>query len=102
MKEKQECKITITETNVSPGIRKYTDQEEYRMNKFSRVCRAKNLLFQWKEPEGCREMSINTKSGSNSSLFCRLVRELQCSKEHGTYQLEFSSLKFNASLPSMD
>lgn len=58
MKEKEECKIPVMETNMSPSIRKYTDQVEYRMNKFSRVCRAKNLSFQWKEPEGCCEMSI--------------------------------------------
>ena len=58
VKEKEECKIPVTETNVSPSKRKYTDQAEYRMNKFSRVYRAKNLSFQWKKPEGCCEMSI--------------------------------------------
>ena len=58
VKEKEECKIPVTETNVSPSIRKYTDQVEYRMNKFSRVSRVKNLSFQWKEPERCCEMSI--------------------------------------------
>ena len=58
VKEKEECKIPVTLTNVSPNKRKYTDQVEYRMNKFLRVCRAKNLLFQWKEPEGCCELSI--------------------------------------------
>ena len=52
VKEKEECKIPVALTNVSRSKRKYTDQVEYRMNKFSRVCRAKNLSFQWKEPEG--------------------------------------------------
>ena len=32
VKEKEECKIPVTETSVSPSIRKYTDQVEYRMN----------------------------------------------------------------------
>ena len=58
MKEKEECKIPVTVTNVNLSKRKYTDHVEFRINKFSRVCRVKNLLFQWKEPEGCCEMSI--------------------------------------------
>ena len=45
VKEKEECKIPITVTNASPSKRKYTEQVEYTMNKFSRVCRAKNLSF---------------------------------------------------------
>ena len=49
-----------------------------------------------------KETIMNTTSGPNNSLFRRLVKELQWSKEHSTYKSEFFSLGFNSSLPSMD
>ena len=51
MKGKEESKVAVTVTNVSPCKRKFSDEKEYRMNKFSRVTKAKNLAYQWKEPE---------------------------------------------------
>ena len=79
MKEKEECKIPVMETNVSPSIRKYTDQ-------FSRVCRAKNLSFQWKEPEGCCEMSIK------EILDKKSVRDVVTLKVKVLQNLEVSSI----------
>lgn len=51
VKGKEESKVAVTVTNVSPCKRKFSDEKEYRMNKFSRVTKAKNLAYQWKEPE---------------------------------------------------
>ena len=63
MKSKEESKVPVTVTNVSPTKRRYSENVEYRMNKFSRVSRAKNLALQWKEPEIRRENSIKENLG---------------------------------------
>ena len=43
VKSKEDSKVPVTVTNVSPTKRRYSENVEYRMNKFSRVSRAKNL-----------------------------------------------------------
>ena len=55
-----------------------------------------------KRKKNKKETITNTTSGPNNSLFRTSVKELQWSKQHSTYQSEFSSLGFNSSLPSMD
>ena len=58
VKSKEESKVPVMVTNVSPTKHRYSEYVEYRMKKFSRVSRAKKLAFQWKEPEIRCENSI--------------------------------------------
>lgn len=45
VKSKEESKVPVTVTNVSPTKRRYSEDVEYRVNKFSRVSRAKKFAF---------------------------------------------------------
>ena len=58
VKSKEESNVPVTVTNLSPTKCRYSKNVDCRMNKSSRVCRAKNLALQWKEPEIHRENSI--------------------------------------------
>ena len=48
LKRREEAKLPTSLTSISPQKRRYGDGVEYKMNKYSRIERAKNLAFQWK------------------------------------------------------
>ena len=48
LKRREEAKLPTSLTSISPQKRRYGDGVEYKMNKYSKIERAKNLAFQWK------------------------------------------------------
>ena len=48
LKRKEEAKHPTSLASISPQKRRYGDAVEYKMNKYSRIEQAKNLVFQWK------------------------------------------------------
>lgn len=48
-KEKEQSKLPVQLTNMSPQKRRNAEEIEYKMNKFSRLSPAKNLPLPWKE-----------------------------------------------------
>ena len=58
VKEKEQSKWPCRITNVSPQKRRFAEGMEYKMNKFSRVTKAKNLAFQWKEAANLPDSTV--------------------------------------------
>ena len=49
LKRREKGKAPTCVTKISPRKRRYGEEEEYKMNKCSRIEQAKNLAFQWQE-----------------------------------------------------
>lgn len=67
LKQKEQQRISVQVSKVSPQKRRYGGSEEYCMNKFSRVSPAINITFQWKQPANRCGRTIHQILDSNAN-----------------------------------